>query len=300
MEVITINIQLTDLQSQNNKFMRFGFIGAGKVGFSLGKYFSDNNLNLSGYYSKNINSAKEAAMFTNSNYYTKLDDIIKNSDVIFITTPDGIIKSVWDSINKELINNKIICHCSGSLSSEVFSNIENHNSYGYSIQPLFAFSVKYNSHKTLNKAFVTIEGSQEYINYFIDIFTSLGNKVKVISKENKDMYHTSAVVVSNQIVALIKIGIDLLIKCGFNEDEANEALYPLIVNNINNIHEKGVIDSLTGPIERCDIETVKKHLLCLNNEDKKLYKMLSKRLIEISKIKNKNRDYTELENVIGE
>ena len=114
------------------------------------------------------------------------------------------------------------------------------------------------------------------------------------------MYHTSAVVVSNQIVALIKIGIDLLIKCGFNEDEANEALYPLIVNNINNIHEKGVIDSLTGPIERCDIETVKKHLLCLNNEDKKLYKMLSKRLIEISKIKNKNRDYTELENVIGE
>lgn len=300
MEVITINIQLTDLQSQNNKFMRFGFIGAGKVGFSLGKYFSDNNLNLSGYYSKNINSAKEAAMFTNSNYYTKLDDIIKNSDVIFITTPDGIIKSVWDSINKELINNKIICHCSGSLSSEVFSNIENHNSYGYSIHPLFAFSDKYNSHKTLNKAFVTIEGSQEYINYFIDIFTSLGNKVKVISKENKDMYHTSAVVVSNQIVALIKIGIDLLIKCGFNEDEANEALYPLIVNNINNIHEKGVIDSLTGPIERCDIETVKKHLLCLNNEDKKLYKMLSKRLIEISKIKNKNRDYTELENVIGE
>ena len=182
MEVITINIQLTDLQSQNNKFMRFGFIGAGKVGFSLGKYFSDNNLNLSGYYSKNINSAKEAAMFTNSNYYTKLDDIIKNSDVIFITTPDGIIKSVWDSINKELINNKIICHCSGSLSSEVFSNIENHNSYGYSIHPLFAFSDKYNSHKTLNKAFVTIEGSQEYINYFIDIFTSLGNKVKVISK----------------------------------------------------------------------------------------------------------------------
>lgn len=282
------------------KNYKFGFIGAGKVGFSIGKYFSDNNLNLSGYYSKNIASAKEAAMFTNSSYFTTLEEIIKNSDIIFITTPDDIIKYIWDSINKELINNKIICHCSGSLSSEVFSNIENHNSYGYSIHPLFAFSDKYNSHKTLNKAFITIEGSQKYMDYFINMFTSLGNKVKVISKENKNMYHASAVVVSNQVVALIKMGIDLLVKCGFNEKEANEALYPLIANNINNIHEKGVVDSLTGPIERCDIETVKKHLLCLDDEEKKLYKILSMRLIEISKIKNKNRNYTELENVMGE
>ena len=50
MEVITIKI---------------GFIGAGKVGFALGKYLSENNINLVGYYSKNINSAIEAAKFTN-------------------------------------------------------------------------------------------------------------------------------------------------------------------------------------------------------------------------------------------
>lgn len=282
------------------KLKKIGFIGAGKVGFSLGKYFSDNSISLSGYYSKNINSSKEAAEFTNSECYSSIQDLIYNSDIIFITTPDAVIKSVWDSICTKNINNKIICHCSGSLSSQVFSNIEDHNSYGYSIHPLFAFSDKYNSHKKLSEAFITIEGSKKYIEYFKGFFMSLGNKVKIISKENKDKYHASAVFASNEIIALIKIAVDLLKDCGFSEEEGTSALYPLIINNINNVYSNGIVKALTGPIERGDAITIKKHLKCLNEEDTKIYKLLSKKLLEISKIKNENRDYTELENVIGE
>lgn len=280
--------------------MKFGFIGAGKVGFSLGKYFSSHNLDLIGYYSRNVNSAIEAAKFTNSNYFTNLNDLIKESNIIFITTPDSIIKSVWDSIDKTLINNKIICHCSGSLSSEIFSNIEDYNSYGYSIHPLFAFSDKYNSHKSLDKAFITIEGSEKYISYFTELFTSFNNKVKVINKHNKDKYHASAVLVSNEVVALVKMATDLLCDCGFSGEESIKALYPLIINNIDNIYAKGIVKSLTGPVERCDVDTVKKHLGCLSGDDRKIYKLLSRKLIDISKIKNKDRDYQELENVIGD
>ena len=41
--------------------MKFGFIGAGKVGFSLGKYLADNNQNVVGYYSIINEEAIEAA-----------------------------------------------------------------------------------------------------------------------------------------------------------------------------------------------------------------------------------------------
>ena len=44
--------------------MRIGFIGAGKVGFTLGKYFAVNGLDVAGYYSRNYKSAEEAAAFT--------------------------------------------------------------------------------------------------------------------------------------------------------------------------------------------------------------------------------------------
>ena len=46
--------------------MKTGFIGAGKVGFSLGKLFAENGIQVTGYFSRQAESASEAAAFTNS------------------------------------------------------------------------------------------------------------------------------------------------------------------------------------------------------------------------------------------
>ena len=280
--------------------MKIGFIGAGKLGFSLGKYLVENNINVRGYYSKNLDSSKEAAIFTNSKYYQSLKSIIDDCDTIFITTPDGIIEEIWNSISELPIENKIICHCSGSLSSSIFSNIGDHKAYGYSIHPMIAFSDKYNSHKQLKGATITIEGIKDHLDTFKDIFESLGNKVKIISKNNKAKYHAASVFVSNNVIALFNTGVELLSHCGFTEEEAKESLYPLMINNIKNIGDKGIVNSLTGPIERGDSGTVEKHLQALNNEDRELYILLSKKLIKIAKIKNVNKDYSNLEKMIGE
>ncbi|EMW5969275.1 TPA: DUF2520 domain-containing protein, partial [Enterococcus faecium] len=81
---------------------------------------------------------------------------------------------------------------------------------------------------------------------------------------------------------------------------AIEALYPLIEFNIRNIKEKGIIESLTGPVERCDISTIKGHCEVLSDEDRALYMLLSKNVLEIAMLKNINRDYSELEKYLGE
>ena len=46
--------------------MRIGFIGAGKVGCTLGKYFRENGIPVSGYYNRTSEHAKEAAEFVNA------------------------------------------------------------------------------------------------------------------------------------------------------------------------------------------------------------------------------------------
>ena len=274
--------------------IKFGFIGAGKVGFSLGKYLKENSIDISGYYSKSQHSSKEAAIFTNTRQYNNLEDLIKNSDAIFITTPDNQIADVWNEVKKLPIKEKLICHCSGSISSEVFSNINNHGAYGYSIHPMFAISDKYNSYKDLSQAFITIEGNEKHIEYLKMLFSHLGNDVAIINKENKILYHAASVTVSNLVLGLINNGVNYLEECGFTKEMAIKALYPLIENNLRNIKERGAVKSLTGPIERGDLSTVINHLNVIREEDKELYRLLSKNILKIAKV-NKN-----LEEYLGE
>lgn len=279
--------------------IKFGFIGAGKVGFSLGKYLKEENINVVGYYSRSEHSSEEATIFTNTKQYINLEDLINDSDAIFITTSDDKIKEVWNDIKELPIKNKLICHCSGSISSEIFSNISKYGAYGYSIHPMFAISDKYNSYKDLSKAFITIEGHKKYQGYLKELFYSLGNNVAIISSENKPLYHAASVVVSNLVLGLINNGIKYLGECGFSQEMAINALYPLIEFNIKNISENGVIKSLTGPVERGDLSTIMGHCNVLDSRDKELYKLLSMNVLEIAKLKNVKRNYDDLEKYLG-
>ena len=64
----------------------------------MGKYFVTHGEEVSGFYSRTVNSAKEAAKFCNTKYFSELDSLIEVSDTLFITVTDGAIKEVWDCI----------------------------------------------------------------------------------------------------------------------------------------------------------------------------------------------------------
>lgn len=279
--------------------MNIGFIGAGKVGFSLGKYFSENNLSISGYYDVNTSFSEEAADFTKSTAFMNINKLIENSDIIFLTTGDNIISQVWNEIKSLNIKDKIICHCSGSLSSKIFSDINNSRAFGYSIHPMFAFSDKYSSYKELKTAYFSLEGDEEHLTYLKNLFESLGNKVILINSEIKPLYHLASVTVSNLVLSLLDIGCSYLSECGIDSNKSLEALMPLIMNNINNIKgTNSFIDSLTGPVERNDFNTVKHHLDVIPKEHIPLYTILSQNLVKIAELKNTSRNYDELKNLL--
>ncbi|MBZ9625110.1 DUF2520 domain-containing protein [Clostridium sp. FP2] len=274
--------------------MVIGFIGCGKVGFSLGKYFSLKGITLSGYYSKFYKDAKEASKFTNSKAYENINDLARDSSIIFITTPDDSIHEVLQRLSNFDLTNKIICHTSGSLTSSIFLDINNSDAFAYSIHPIFPFSDKYNSYKTLQNASFSIEGPKEHIPVLKDFIQSLGNKSFTINKEDKALYHLASVTVSNLVLSLINTGCSYLSQCGISENDALQALLPLIQNNIDNIKTKGFISSLTGPIERNDLNTVKQHIGAVPTVDVKTYKNLSLNLLSLSQEKHSNKDYSKL------
>ena len=111
-------------------------------------------------------------------------------------------------------------------------------------------------------------------------------------------YHCAAAICSNQVIALIQESLDLLSECGFDEESALSALAPIITGNVAHIVKDGTAGSLTGPVERGDTDTVKKHLNCLNEEDRLLYRLLSRKLLSVGKKKNPQRDYSRLESLL--
>lgn len=134
--------------------MNIGIVGAGKVGFSFGRLLAKKGMRISGYYSRNSDSAEEAAEFTNSGHYTDLGKFIEDSDAIFITVPDNAITEVYRQVAEFEIQDKYICHCSGACTAEeAFPGIHAQGAYAISIHLLFPISSKYNCWRELAGAF---------------------------------------------------------------------------------------------------------------------------------------------------
>ncbi len=281
--------------------MKTGFIGAGKVGFTLGKFFASNNIHVTGYYSRRKESAEEAAAFTGTTAYTSIDELIQNSDAVFLTVPDSAISSVFEELKEFDLTGRSICHCSGAMTAyEAFPGIKDTGAYGYSIHPLFPIHSKHDAYRELAGAFFCLEGDPMYIDSWCKLLESLELHTKVISPEVKTKYHAACTISSNLVCALVQESLDLMKSCGFTENSALAALAPLIQNNIRNILADSPIRALTGPVERNDISTVLKHLDCLQTKtEKNIYRGLSLKLVEIAKVKTPCNDYSELENMLN-
>jgi predicted short-subunit dehydrogenase-like oxidoreductase (DUF2520 family) len=193
------------------------------------------------------------------------------------------------------IAGKMICHCSGSLSSNIFKDIEETGAYGFSIHPLLAVSDRYRSYQELPKALFTIEGDAGHIGDIKALLEGSGLKYSVINADVKTRYHGAAVMCSNLVVALIQAAEDELRICGFSEEQLSDAIAPLLTGNVNKVLKVGTKDALTGPIERNDVRTVEKHLNTFDGIDRQVYKTLSLKTLEVAKQKHPESDYSELE-----
>lgn len=284
--------------------MKIGFVGAGRAGCSLGKYFTRKaaqaDVTVTGYNSIVEEEARWAAEFTGSSVFERIEDVIAASDAIILSTPDGAIKKVWDTIDKKNLTGKMICHLSGSLSSDVFSEIDTYGGYAISIHPMFAFSNKDSVYQQLDSVSFTLEGHPYAVNAWQQLLDALGNRSVVIDQAKKPKYHAAASILSNQVIAVLATGYELLEECGFSEKEARTFSAALVRDNVEHVIVDGCVSALTGPIERGDVGTVQKHLQELNDTQKEMYRVCGSKLLELAECKNPQTDYAALESVLKE
>ncbi|MDR3295747.1 MAG: DUF2520 domain-containing protein [Clostridiales Family XIII bacterium] len=275
---------------------KIGFIGAGKVGCTLGKYLSGRGLHIYGYYSRTAGSAEEAAAFTQSENLT-FEEAVRGSDLLFLTVPDAALAEVWARVRALPVEGKTLCHCSGLYSSRVFQGAEQAGAQGFSLHPLCAVHDSWSSYRQMDRVYFTLDGAGES-RHMQTLLAHLENPVEAIDPANKARYHAAAVFFSNLVIGLAKTGTDLFLECGLREDFAQNAWRSLFLKNAENAAGAGLADALTGPVERGDALSVRKHIDCLAEPARGIYISLSKQLVAVARQKHPERDYAPIEEVL--
>lgn len=274
-----------------------GIVGAGKVGASLGAYLLGKGVAVKGFFDVSKEQALSAAERTQTRCYASLQELLAETEAVLIAVPDDLIAGVWEQCRRFPIVGKCFFHCSGVLGSDVFSGHAEAGVHVGSLHPVCAVSSR-ESEAVFSGKFFVLEGDQTGLEMLKSLMMTTGNDYRVIPTEQKTKYHAAAVASSNLFCALADLAEGWMRDCGFDQQAAHELLTPLMLGNMEHIAKQGVMNALTGPVERNDAGTVAKHLAVLSDNDRELYRLLSLRLVEVAQQKHPDRDFTNLLNVL--
>lgn len=284
----------------NKKSLEFCIIGCGRLGISLAAFLSMQGFIPKAFSSKSRESAQKAVELTGrGQVYERPSDAAKTCSLVFITTPDTLIKPVCETIAHEngFSKETVVYHLSGALSSCILESAKKKGASTGSIHPLQAFAPYQKGQESPFKGInISIEGDDRAVELGKEIVNALKANSFTIPTHAKTLYHASAVVASNYLVTLEHFALELLKQADLSEENAYEILEPLIMGTLNNIKARGSINALTGPVARGDDEIVLRHL---SDIDKKLpyfsdlYRLLGKHTLDIAKKRGEISDVSQ-------
>ena len=268
--------------------MRIGFIGAGRVGQSMGSFWLSKGEKVLGYYSRSVRSAEKAAENTNTRAFPTPASLAAAVDLLMITTPDDAIQTVGDSLASLALNweNKIVSHMSGVYSSDLLLCLFDKGATVCSLHPMMSFGNTPSSVQALDHSFFTLEGKGSKLGEFEKFLERQGIHYQSITADRKALYHAAACILSNYFVTLVDTGIQMMRSTGFPESMILDCIQPLIEKTWENILAEGTGTALTGPISRGDIGTIRLHRQSLCEAGRpgwlEVYEVMGKRTVELA------------------
>jgi predicted short-subunit dehydrogenase-like oxidoreductase (DUF2520 family) len=264
--------------------LKIGFIGTGKVGTALAVLLNRKGYNVVAIYDHTPKAAERLkALVDTCQVVDNSQRVADTADLIYITTPDGVIESLASQI--KWTPGKSVIHCSGADSTAILDKARQDGATVGVFHPLQTFAGITQAIENIPGTTFAIEAEEPLLTTLKEIAVSLGGNWIQLKAEDKAAYHAAAVFASNYLVTLVKMAADLWQTFDIPTDQAINALLPLMRGTLHNIETLGLPQCLTGPIARGDIDTVHKHLDEINNKAPELlpsYKELGLQAVPIA------------------
>jgi len=197
-----------------------------------------------------------------TNTTTNLAEVFP-ADIYLVALKDDVIQVLTKKLNYK---KALVLHTSGATPLSVFSSFERFGVF----YPLQTFS----KNKTVDfkNIPVCIEANNEVdLQILEQLALEITTKMYKISSEQRKVLHVAAVFVSNFVNYLYTEGQEI---CTRNKIPF-EILHPLILETASKIIDLSPKEAQTGPAKRNDLEVINSHLELLNEEEQKIYKLLT-------------------------
>ena len=194
--------------------------------------------------------------------------LISAPDVILLTVPDDFIDVIALQIPQN--ENQIVAHVAGSRTLSVLGE----HPRVASIHPLMALPSGDLGAARLYGATYCVAGDDG----IREIATALNGRIITLSDEQRTLYHATAVVAANHLVALMGHVKELAEAAGLSLEDFS----PLAEQSLRDVKEVGPQDALTGPASRGDMATIDAHLAALPEAERSTYVALANAAFELA------------------
>jgi len=255
---------------------KIAIIGAGKVAHSLVPAIVKSGYNVEAIQSRNLLSAKKLAQKYSIKHFTdSLKEIPAGVRLFLLTVPDSEIKIAADKISRLKINftKCYVVHFSGVEDISVLRSLEKKGAATGSLHLMQTFPGKRITNLKGVHAALETDDDRSY-KLLMQLSKNLQLKPFSIRSEDKVYYHLAGVISSNFLAGNLYNSEELLSLCGIDKKDSFEILKSTIFTTLDNTRKYGAASALSGPIDRGDFKTIKKHISALkklkSKRDKKL------------------------------
>jgi predicted short-subunit dehydrogenase-like oxidoreductase (DUF2520 family) len=199
-------------------------------------------------------------------------------DLLYLAVPDSVVGEALALALPHLRRGQIVAHGAGALGLEVLAPARARGALPGSLHPLQALA----GGGFRPGATAAVDGGPAARRLLTRTARDLGLRPIRVPASGRVLYHASAVMASNLVMALADLAAETWVRAGAPPEEALRALVPLMRGAVENLSERGLPGALTGPASRGDAEVVRRQARALRGEAGEVYRLLTRRLVKVA------------------
>lgn len=261
----------------------FGFIGCGRVGRTLAQAFQRAGYQVAAAWSrKEADARRMRDEVPGLIVMATAQEVVDHCEFVWVTVSDDAIAPVVQALTWHRRNKAI--HCSGATEVATLGKAQKDGAAIGGFHPLQMFANPAVALEGLPGCTVGIEAQGELLRELTQLAAAIGCRAVEVPAGHRARYHASAYYVGPFLIALLAEGAALWRSFGATEQQAMEALLPLLRGTVSAVVDGGLAKGMGGCVARGDVGTVSKHLDALNAFDPQaalLYRSLALRTIPL-------------------